>query len=161
MDFGLGFIIGLCAVSVLGAYIYSRWYAHFYKLPHLSRTEISLQIDEKVVYLPHVSSVREEFVFSMFLMLVTALLGFIVYLLAFYLLDMYLDGIMANMALAMLLTGLGGALGFALSLSKKTVIYESSGSHHTLHLKDIDTVQFRQELTRDIWDYYKQIHKVK
>lgn len=161
MDFGLRFIIGLCALAFLGTAAYNLWKSRYYRRPHLIRTEVSLQIDEDVIYFPQIVSVCEEYVHSSLLLVAGAAWGFLVHILVFFFMDLRLESFNANIASAVAFTFLGGLAGFGLSLSKKTVVRDSSGNVHVLHLPEVETVKFRRELTKDIWHYYKKFTKVK
>jgi hypothetical protein len=157
VDWGLRFIIGLCLIVFIGALIYRAWYTRFYRKPILSRTEVSLQIDEKTIYLPHIVSITEEYTYSVFLIVCGFALGFMTYLLCFLFLDFRTQGFTENVILSVVLATIGGASGYILGLSKKTVIHDSSGASHVLHLRDIETIEFTRELTKDLWDFYRKL----
>jgi hypothetical protein len=155
MDLGLSFIIGLCFVCFLAAFVYRRWYSNFYKRPQLSRTQISLEIDDNTIYLQHIASITEEYVHSLFLMLWGFILGFILYLLFFFFDEFNMQSLEANTILSVTLTTLGGVIGYIASLDKKLVIRDSSGKTHEINLPEVERIEFKQEVTKDIWRLYK------
>ena len=157
VDLGLRFILGLCLVVFAGAVIYNWWRRGYYGKPELSRTEVSLRIGEKTIYFPHIVSICEEYVSSRFLLLTGAALGFTVYLLLYLFLDLNTHGFVANVAVSAVSAAAGGAIGYTLGLSRKTVVRDSSGCSHVLHLRDLETIEFARELTKDLWDFYRRM----
>ncbi|MFH0862494.1 MAG: hypothetical protein V1875_05620 [Candidatus Altiarchaeota archaeon] len=145
------FLVGMFCVSFTGGVLYRLWYANFYRKPNLFRTQVSLEIDESVVYLNHISSITEEYVHSRFLMCSGFLLGFIVYLLLFTSTGISTSGTLQNMVASVTLTASGGILGILFSLSEQLIIRDSSGMSHILRLKDFERIELKQELTKDIW----------
>jgi hypothetical protein len=155
MDLGLSFIVGLCFVCFLAAYIYRMWYRNFYIRPQLSRTQISLEIDDNTVYLHHIASITEEYVYSKFLLFWGFILGFMMYLLFFFLNGFNSQSPTANILLSITLTTFGGLAGYVASLDKKLVIRDSGGKNHEINLPEVERVEFKQEVTKDIWRLYK------
>jgi hypothetical protein len=155
MDLGLSFIIGLCFVCILAALVYRVWYSNFYRRPQLSRTQISLEIDDNTVYLHHIASITETYVYSIFLLLWGFILGFMVYLMFFFFNGFNSQSQEANIMLSATLTALGGLAGYITSLDKKLVIRDSGGKKHEINLPEVERVEFKQEVTKDIWRLYK------
>jgi hypothetical protein len=155
VEWAVLFIVGMFSISFLGGVIYRLWYSNFYKKPSMSRTQVSLEIDERIIYLSHIASVTEEYVYSSFLMLSGFVLGFTIYLLFFLFTGFPARGLGENMLLSVILTAAGGVLGVVFSLTEQLVIRDSSGTKHVLRLNDFERLELKQELTKDIWKMHK------
>jgi hypothetical protein len=151
MDQTLAFIVGLCLIGFVGSLAYNLWQGTFYKRPRLSRTQVSLEIDEDVIYLHHITAITEEYVYSLFLTLICFLLGFLLYLLFFFFNGLMYGSPAENIILSVVLTAVGGLLGYFASLDKKTVIWDASGRSHEVRLPEVERLEFTQEITKDIW----------
>jgi hypothetical protein len=155
MDLGLSFIVGLCIICFLAVLVYHGWQRRFYRPHHLSRTQVSLEIDENTIYLHQIASITEEYVYSIFLLAWGFLLGFTLYLVFFFFNSFSEQAFWVNIILAVMLTSLGGVFAYIASVDKKTVVRDSSGKKHELNLADVDRLEFKQEITKDIWNLYK------
>ena len=144
------FLGGIFLLGFLGGLLYKSWYSRFYSKPDLFRTEVSLEIGERVIYLHHIASITEEYVQSIFLTVCGFILGFAAYMMSFMLTNFPARGLQDNVFLSVMLTTFGGALGAMFSLSKQLVIHDASGTYHVLRLDDVERIELKQELTRDI-----------
>lgn len=155
LDMGLSFIAGLGAIALTAAILYGWWQRRFYERPKLARTQVSLELDDDVIFLHHIASITEEYVYSLFLMMSGFVLGFALYLTFFYFNDFRSQPPAQNIFLATVLTTAGGLLGYVGSLDKKTVIWDSAGKAHELRLPEVERIEFIQEVTKDVWKMWK------
>ena len=156
MDWGLTFVAGICFIAFTGAYLYYKWERYYFRRPNLFRTEVGLEVDDVTVYFPHIVSVSQEYVFSPVLFCVSAVFGFLSYLMFYLFLDFQSRGLSENVLLSIVLTTSGALIGYFATLKQRTVVRDSAGKRHILHLKEVEGIEFRQELTKDIWEYYKK-----
>jgi len=156
MENALLFVGSMFFLSFIAGALYRIWYSNFFVRPSLSRTKASIEIDEHVIYLKHIASITEEYVHSSFLMMCGFLWGFFTYAMFFFFTDLPGSGLTENMMLSVLLTTTGGVLGGIFTLSRQLVIHDSSGTSHVLHLSDVERIELKQEITRDIMRLYEQ-----
>jgi hypothetical protein len=152
---GLGFIASLCVISFIGALVYNLWRQRFYSKPRLARTQVSLEVDDDIIYLPHITSITEEYMYSISLLVCGFILGFALYMIFFFFDDFRSEPAGINMMLSVVLTIAGGLAGYAASLDKKTILWDSSGKAHELRLSEVERLEFKHEITKDIWRMHK------